>query len=194
MYRETTRALIKLYKELCDRRYQKYWSKEHIENLELGMYFLVNVSCTNYGYENDGNTKHDEWERTSRRYVHIVIHKHHRIYAAVTNDVRVKPDALLKASEFKNIGNHDSCYRDSLSSLLSALYFEVYEECWSHVPAPHNKPPIAADIEVAFESCFTPILNFVEVEREPIKDSKESNHGYLDRLVSFKPLTVKLGV
>ena len=194
MYRATVRTIIKLYEQMCDRRYQKFWDQKVLEDLELGMHFVIEVSCDNYGYEQDGNTHHKDWERHYRRYVHVLIHKHHRIYVAEADRARGQVNALLKANEFRNIGNHDSCYGSSLETLISELYFRAHRECWAHVPQPHSRPPIMSDIQVVLESTFNPLIAFVLLKRQQIEDIEESNHGYLDRLISVEPLTAKLGI
>lgn len=193
MYRPITNAVISMYEKMVDVRYQKYWDRETLDNLELAAYFVLEVGCDNHGYENDGSTYHKEWERHAVRFVHVVLHKRHRVYVAVTSDTRLKLRDLVQLKMFKNVGNHDSCYKSSLEDVMSKLYFEVYAEAWDHVEAEHRRIP-ASSVDVNFHWLFNDIIQFVTVTRERIINTVESMDGYLDRLTDVKPLSVKLEV
>ena len=193
MYRHISSVVIKLYENMVDRRYQKYWDPEVLESIDLAAYFVIEIESASYGYEKDGNTHHKEWVHTAQRFVHVVLHKHHRVYVAITKDSRLSAQSLLNLNKFKNLGNHDSCYRDSLESELSKLYFDVYQEAWQNIPQEHQKIP-ADSVQVSLQTLFRDVVQFVTITRARIDDAKESLDGYLDQLTSIKPLKVKFNL
>jgi|WetSurMetagenome_2_1015567.scaffolds.fasta_scaffold340377_2 hypothetical protein len=177
--------LIKLYEMFVDARYQTFFNKPTIANWELAIYGCIQVSCDNFGYELDGMTSHKEWEKKSNYYIHVIIHKYHRVYVAVHDRGHADPNAL----NWVNIGNHDTCYRDSLHMEITKYYFQAYEECWGQIPAEHKRPLASANLSVILAGpMFHPLFKFVTIKRKRIPDGD----GYLDTIENIEKFDVSM--
>lgn len=186
MFYPTTNTLIKLYEMLVDQRYQTFFNKKIIEDNELALYACIEVSCNNFGYERDGNTYHEEWEAFARYYLHFIIHKHHRVYQAVTTErVNFKK---LNSLEWTNISNHDSCYKSSIESEVSKYYFKAHEVCWEPVEKKHSLSPAEADINVSLHDLFSPLFRFITVKRKALP---ETSDNYRDTITNIEEFSVK---
>jgi hypothetical protein len=159
----------------------------------LALYFKLDFSIDNYGFEKDGNTRHKEWKRSFRKILHVIVTTQHRVYTLTTDDL--KEDSFNKASEWKNISNHDFCWHSDGLNDIQDVFMEGYEYCWGHVPEEHRDTPAAAWHFCHFggSGWLTPeYLSFVEVIRRPTTKKERQERGvddnYLDKLKSIKPV------
>lgn len=103
---------------------------------DLGLLFEVEISAENFGYEKDGNTHHEEWERRFFAVLEIVVTARHEVFVRRHGN----PVSMSKgAGPWVNTSNHDSCWRsDGLRQIWETLV-EAHEHCWSHMPEQHAK-------------------------------------------------------
>lgn len=153
--------------------------KDWKEASNCGLYFRLRIRCDNNGYDSK-EVRHPEWEVSFTTMLHFVVTASHRTYFA-RKDYSF-PTAEVAPSEFKNISNHDSCWKDSIRDEIFRAYIDAAEACWSHVPENQRKAPAYADVSIEMAPLFLPSFHFVFVERKPLADPEESNRGYLDQL------------
>jgi len=159
-----------------------------IRDRTLGMYFPVEVTCDNYGYENDGHTRRPELERHYRKFLHYIVLSGRRVYVAVSDAGRLED---VPVGLFENTSNHDSCWRqDGVQRKLFEVYIEAAHHCYNfdELPKHLRKPPIAAIAADVQGRMGRPLfadnlIQFVRVERGPYVDE---NHRYLDTIKSVK--------
>ena len=140
---------------------------------KLGLKFRIVVRCEQHGYENDGNTYHEEYIGHSLRYVHVIIAYPHRVFIAVVNHHN---EPTLE--EYKNVSNHDSCYRSAIN--LAYVGFDVHAEAYSNTPKEHIPPP-GLSVDMKFDDMFKLLYSFVEIETEYMKD------GYHQTITKITP-------
>jgi hypothetical protein len=157
---------------------------DYDEARRTGMHLVVGIDVDNYGYEKDANTHHSEWERHFRTYVHIIVVLPHRVYVALSDSGYLKD---VRPDEFKNIGNHDSCWHSD-DFTMGDIVFKGYHECYDHVPREHCPIPLAANIDVRLSPLVfsEQVFTFVEVTRKNLPQDKSNGWNYFDALESIK--------
>jgi hypothetical protein len=189
MERAIYEIITSLSRELCFENKDTGLSWGELRH--FGIHFNVEVRCENNGYERDGSTRHEDWERRFFTYLHFVNVYPHRVYMARTPERDLRE---LNPADFRNIGNHDTCWKDSLRNELSKVYFEATSYCWDHVPKPHQRAPIESNLWMSIVPLFLKPFRFVWVDRQQMKDYENSNSGYFDELKSIALLEWKTAI
>lgn len=137
---------------------------------DLGIHFCVELRADNFGYEKDGNTKHNKWERHYYSYIHIIILSERRVFVAISDKIRLED---ISVESWENTSNHDSCYRSDGFAIFNQKYFEAYNHCWKHIPEEHQVSPLEANITASLSPMLRKPFRYVRVKHEAI-DSKDS--------------------
>lgn len=155
---------------------------------DIAMYFHVRVDVSNFGYENDGNTHHKEWERHFYRNVHVLVTARHRCYVAVVeNEFDI---TRVPAEAWKNTSNHDSCWHSDGLRVFHEVLDQAWEHCWSHIPEEHRRSPNQMHSYCTFGAGLASphVLSFVKIKRRDTADH------YFDGLESVTPVKFKLSI
>ncbi len=156
---------------------------KHISG-QLGAYFTLFIRCHNLGYEKDGNTYHQEWEKEKKFYAHVVILRSRKVFIALSKEDRIDKIPL---TDFVNTSNHDSCWRYGFDEILKAIG-GAYDFCYDNpdIPEEHKTDIKDAGIYVEFNTLFGhKILNLVEVK---FTNNKDKGQGYYN-LTSVKDVS-----
>lgn len=169
-----------MYEHIC-------WRKPEFENNE-GLYFLIRIESNFHGYEKDGNTHHEEWKGSCRKNLHIIIFQNNRVFAAEFNDnIREIPE------EWKNLSNHDSCWRDAIQSYITSKCFETFDTVHKNAPEevhPENKN---SNLSVrVHHNLFGPLFKCVSGDIE--SDYEESSCGYFKKLSNVEIIKKQITV
>lgn len=124
------------------------------------LYFRVKIDQENFGYEKDGNTFHKEWPRRSVQVVHVIVTRNHNVFVAIGGWAATRPGV----EEFRNVSNHDSCWRDAIATEIRNVECELYEECFSHVPDEHRPAPVMVPPFIHLESSGFNAFTVVKVK------------------------------
>lgn len=175
---QTIRGLFETFKEQLQRN--------------QGMLFTYELQLSNYGYEKDGNTYHEEWVANSHKFVRILVANPHSIFIAVADYSRDSVLNTPQPSDFTNLSNHDSCGFSTLENHLSKVWFEAYSAAYGHVPEAHRKS-YAEAASCGYETLFPLFqkgITFVEITK---RVNPESSYHYI--LTGLKKLewSLKLG-
>jgi hypothetical protein len=125
-----------------------------------GLYFRVRIDQENFGYEKDGHTQHPEWRRRSIRVAHLIVTRNRNVFLAVSSNLRDKPES----EDFRNISNHDSCWRDAIESEIRNLECVTYDDCFQHVPYPHRPAPVMVPPSIRLESSMFNAFTVVKIK------------------------------
>ncbi|BCG50272.1 hypothetical protein [Ralstonia phage RP13] len=166
-------------------RIDQFSRDEQGNRVAQGMYFRVQMSMSNYGYEKDGNTKHDDWERHAYRTVHIVLLDPHYVFAAVSH--KEKEFSTLDPREFENLSNHDSCWKSALDK-IDQVQSEMYEACFSHMPDEHRKAPVYVHPHNRLDVGF---INDGAFKFVKCSYKSRSDNTYFKNLLSIKEMKLK---
>jgi len=99
----------------------------------LALMFTVEISIANHGYERDGNTYHEDWERQFYAELDYVITGRHQVFVKIHKEKDPSPAVWV------NTSNHNSCWRsDGLRDIWETLSFG-WQECYGHVPREHQR-------------------------------------------------------
>lgn len=96
---------------------------------DLALYFEVEISIENFGFERDGNTHHEDWARAFHRSVKIVVTAKHEVFVKVGD------------GDWENTSNHSSCWRSDGLRVIWETMHEGWKYCWEHVPEEHQNSP-----------------------------------------------------
>lgn len=163
---DPTSIIVALFEQLMD------W---HVARPDLpseeahkyGMLFTADVSCNNFGYENDGSTHHREWEAAYRKFLHIIILRPRQVFVAISNEPSWK---AIPLDEFENTSNHDSCWRTDGLRAITNQYFTSHDACFSHMPDEHKQAPCYSSAGVSLIPLFGPLFRFVKADTELFDD------------------------
>lgn len=109
----------------------------------MALRFCVEVSGENYGYERDGNTYHEEWQKSYTKYLHILVTSGHNVYVA-ESDLRVVPDVAL----FNNVSNHSDCwFADGIEASVNEMVRVADATINDHVPEEHRHNRVSIRLE-----------------------------------------------
>ena len=164
-------------------------------NKRLAMVFIVRMTMTNNGYEKDGETHHEEWERRASRQVVCVITENHNVYVG-----EVKPEFLvprigrttlthcLNSIKWDNASNHDSCWRTDGLRIFHTTESSMYHECFDHVPSKHRPIPAAVDpwVQIGEDFISGPMFDFALIEVEPDAEKNGNRDNYFTKPKSFE--------
>ena len=132
-----------------------------------GIYFKIEISCNQHGYEKNGNTYHEKWKNSDRNNVHIIVVKPHKVFISIDNTFRWSSEInALIVENFTNASNHDSCWKDSIDSKLHELSIASWKEAYKFTPEKHIPAPVASDITCSPCILNNKLLKFVEIETE----------------------------
>lgn len=121
-----------------------------------GIYFKYDLAVSNFGYEADGNTKHDDWERHYNSIVHVIITQRHHVFTTVTSGHwnRLK-EKFPAPNTWRNVTNHDSCWDSSGFADIRKEIVNAYSACFDHVPEEHRRRMIDMHLMGQFANwCF----------------------------------------
>lgn len=137
--------------------------------------FFVNIRLTNHGYEKDGNTLHEDWERHYKKDLVVIITERHNVYIGElvrgTEDIRFTDRRTLTQNldryDWRNTSNHDSCWRsDGLNPLWNEM-MAAYHHCYDHVPEEHRPIPALVGCSATLrEGIFGMPFYFCQIEKE----------------------------
>lgn len=141
----------------------------------LALLFNVEVSIRNHGFEKDGNTYHEEWERRFFERLEYVVTARHEVFVRVNG------------GEWFNTSNHDTCwYSDGLRDIRESLD-RGWEHCYNNIPDEHQR-----SMREMYHHCTinSGILsqNMVQFARV----STEQGEGYRRKLTMVKPIKFQI--
>lgn len=186
-------VMISLYEILCD----SYFSRETpfvegTELKELGIHFAVELRADNHGYEKDGNTHHESWERRIYNVFHVIILQNRRVYTCLSKHISLHE---IKAEEFKNKSNHDSCYRSDGLHELFKIVGTMFDEAYSHVPKAHQPKHYMAGVNGNLTPMLRKAFRYVRVKRKPLPHKEgERWDNYFDMLDSIQEVDFKIQI
>ena len=171
MYNEIISIMLRLFEQFVDK-------KDTFKRNE-GIYFIVKADGTNFGFENDGNTRHDEWECRIIKYFHIIFLSNRNVFISISDS-----EKLSAAETWKNTSNHDTCFRTDGTQNLIDLYFKINNQIFRKTPEEHREAPIMGNVKLNLHHGFFsgPVFKFVKVEKKLMKD------GYHSRLVKIEEI------
>ena len=178
MYNVMTRIMLDLYDQFVD--YKSNFT------LDEGIYFIIKLTGSNFGYEKDGNTFHKEWVKNKIKFFHIIFLSHRNVFVSIS-DKSETPDP----EKWENTSNHDSCFRSDGVANLSALYFKMNDYIFEEVPEEHKQAPIMGNVRMTLNhNIFNgPVFKFIKVKRVP---DNSYNHYCLTSIKTIeKTITVK---
>lgn len=146
-----------------------------------GIAVPIEIDVGNFGYENDGNTRHLEWCRRYNTQLMYIIVANHSVFLATTANGRFKTLEDYKPGDFKNTSNHDSCWRSDGLRDIHSYVMKGYDYCYDHMPEEHKPAPIAANITTSPCILQKGLFKFVEVETQ-----RKSDYG--NKITSIKIL------
>lgn len=153
-----------------------YGDNDYSNSSTAALYFCVNVSAENYGYEKDGSTHHPEWEANFNKYVHILVTSKDNVFVAFTDD-RKSPENIPIES-WKNTSNHDSCwFGDGVESYVDEAVKQADEFVNGHVPKEHANN----SVDVCFEDIGSNIFSFYDIIHVSVQNGWR-------KIMSIKPL------
>jgi len=163
MYNEIINIMLRLFSQFVD-------GKENFERNE-GIYFKVKVDGTNHGFENDGNTHHDEWECRVIKYFHIIFLKNKNVFVSISEDEKL-PIASEIASNWINTSNHNYGTHD-----LIDLYFKINYKIFENTPPEHQEAPIMGNVKLSLQHGYFsgPVFKFVKVKKKLLADGYHSS-------------------
>ena len=133
--RTISTIICSLYEQILDCRYSK--NKDLPRN--TGILFSVRVDADCMGFENDGNTRHPEWQRRMLDRAYVLITTDYKVFFARGEDcLSVSQRDLPEPGAWKNVSNHDSCWRNSFDSELHEMCHEAADWAWELVPKEHQ--------------------------------------------------------
>lgn len=146
------------------------YNREYNMKLERGIHFCVELDVEQFGYENDGNTYHEDWAAREVRYLHFIVTGYHSVYLGITKFNRDKRNEynVEEIKEWKNTSNHDSCWREDGFRDLWREFINMYNRVYSNTPDEHRPAPIASTYKTTLRSKWLsgPVFDFVEVITE----------------------------
>lgn len=158
-----------------------------------GAVFTVQLDHEHFGYEDDGNTHHPEWEGRCIKFAHIIITAGKNVFYACEKDKderSIMNWEQIPVDKWINTSNHSSCWRSDGFRELVKDDFKAYEEAHKNVPEDikpcydnshkYNRLAIGLGIHK--------LVNFVEVEH----DAVDHSNSYHRKVVSLKKLKAKL--
>lgn len=151
----------------CERKFLKhegfFWGKEWSEKA-LHIQLDVDMTDPDNRCDEDGNS------RGFRGMIHFILCGNTTVFAYLGEFTERFNE--IDPSEFENISNHDSCWRESIHCFVNDIYFK-----WADQLAPDKAPK---DLNTnCYLGCFTQ-HQFVKVEYHSAED-----HRY--NLVSVEP-------
>lgn len=182
-----------LYENLVDYRYSK--NKDVFARNE-GIYFQVHVGSHCNGYEMDGNTHHPEWEGRAKLLFHVIMLSHHQVFVNLT-EIESGPGFRafgIPQDGWKNVSNHDSCWRDSFSSDLYETIYMVCDAAWANCPEEITKAKGSYDERVELEikhGLLGAPFKFVRVDKQ--KDP-EDDRRYLELITKVETVEKQITV
>lgn len=182
IYDQVRRQNMVLCKE--DKRY--YADNDFVKDYSVALHLVLVVSAENSGYEIDGNTRRPEWRRHFRKEMHFLITGDHRVFLAIVNG---KAFGLkdIPLESWKNTSNHDSCWRsDGVQSPITAMMFEAWEHCFSHMPKEHLHEKLrSSGVDMVLDESGGEVIRFVRIKHEA-NDHEDTYHR---KITSVKKLT-----
>lgn len=171
-YYSTKEIILNCFDNIVDADHSTFAQNE-------GLYFIVQISNNNYGFENDGNTRHKEWANHAKYYLHIIILKARRVFTAITNS-----EEMPELPEWKNTSNHDSCFRhDGLQDIFT-VGAKVWEEAWKNTPDEHKEcMKMTTEYKINHGWLSGPLFKCVGVIFE--NDYKTDESGYFKKLTDI---------
>lgn len=147
-----------------------------------GVLFQFEVSAENFGFENDGNTQHEEWMFRKSLFVSVLITYPHLVFVSFVDDYELlrNSEKLPPIESFKCTSTHDSCWR---SDGLRAIWIEtmrIAAEAQEKTPKEHQDA--TADYVRVDIGNFIPFMRPVVIEKE----RNETSWGY-----NLKKITLK---
>jgi hypothetical protein len=162
-----------------------YW-----EHSDLALHFQVEISINNYGYEKDGNTFHQEWERHFFRVVEIIVTSKHQVFVRThTAPVFTSKDP----SPWINTSNHDSCWHsDGLRAIWDTLMYG-YNFCYDHVPEEHRIRPIEMHTFCKINDGLS-TTRFLDLVRVKVVRDPDDRRNYLNLLQDVAPVDFSISL
>lgn len=156
---------------------------------DLALRFQVEISIDNYGYEKDGNTRHQEWVRSFLRVVEIIVTAKHQVFVRThTVPVFMSKDPSL----WINTSNHDSCWPDGLHAIWDTL-MAGHSFCWDHVPEEHRRVPNDMHRHCNINGGIGS-KRFIDLVRCKVTDDPDDRHNYKKALGSVTPVDFSISL
>jgi hypothetical protein len=157
-------------------------------------HFCLRLGVENFGYEKDGNTFHEAWKRSYRRYIHVIITSRRNVFVAAMDNPYIKE---VDPSLFLNSSNHDSCWRSDGLTIFRRELGKAWDHCYGWMeenPVAKRHLPqtmLSMDIFTTFGEGFISVkpLSFVKVEFGPPDDLQDPYHR---KLLSIEPLNFEI--
>jgi len=153
-----------LFRQLvCDQNYYDSESKIAHTNFtnNEGIYFKIEINSVFHGYENDGNTHHEEWEGSCYKDMHVLMIYPHSVFTQVTEG-RIHG---IPQSNWVNTSNHNSCWRSGCDE-LTHLVFACHDEAHKNIPKDYVRRQYRTDnVDIRLETALAgSVFKFVEVD------------------------------
>lgn len=147
-----------------------------------GVLFQFEIRAENFGFENDGNTQHEEWMFRETVWASVLVVYPHLVFVSFVGDYEKlrNNDKLPPIESFKCTSTHDSCWR---SDGLSDIWKETKKLAYAAREKTPKEHQDALDDYVSIDiGNFIPFIRPVMIEKE----RNETTWGY-----TLKKLTVK---
>lgn len=152
-------------------------------SFDEGIYFVCKVDSECYGYEDDGNTKHEEWCGRSVKWFHAIILNNNQVFTNVSDDFPIFDE--IPQDGWTNTSNHDSCWRSGCDKLTS-IGFDTWDE--AHKNCPEQYRPATKDDGLHFDLShgISKLFKLVEVEKESVYD--KNTFGYHNKITKVEEI------
>ena len=174
--------IVSIFETLMDWHVKNVEFQNPKEEDKYGIAFTFDLDCSNHGYEQDGNTHHEEWERRYRKFIHVIVLRPRKCFVAVTEDHPYLKDVPLDL--WKNTSNHDSCWRSDGLRVFHKEMHEAWKYCYEHVPKEHQRYPMDNQVSCELSRVFGKPFQFVKVTDEAADDRS----SYHRRITSIEPV------
>ena len=108
---------------------------------DTGVLFSFEVQGYNDGFENDGDTRHEDWVRDERVFVYVLAVRPHNIFISIRTweqERDTRPD-LPPMDTFENTSEHDSCWRSDGLNKVWGICAELADAARAPTPKEHKK-------------------------------------------------------
>jgi len=156
-------------------------SNSEIFTNKQGIFLKFNVRSNCWGFEQDGNTHHPEWEGSCTKYFSVILLNRYKVFIKVKDKFSNK----ITSDGWENTSNHPSGWRFGCDS-LTHLCFDVVDKAWRNYPKELITEDKDARVNIS-EGGFG--FKLVEVE---YKDKKDNN--YFKEITDIKLINKKVTV
>ena len=170
-------------------RQHVHYDNNFLKDRSVALHLVLEVTADNHGYEHDGNTHHEEWERHFGKEMHFLMTGNHNVFLAVV-DWKWNYLKDISNSAWKNISNHDSVWRDAIQSSITELMFEAWDHCFKHMPEEHLREKLkSSGVDMRLSDHGGGVIKFARISHEAVN----TMDTYFRKITSVKPLKAVIG-